>query len=161
MAKTSARKTFKAKIVGQGPGGAWTRIDLPFDVAKAWGSRGRVSVKGTINGFAFRSSIFPNGNGTHHMMVNKAMKEGAAAGAGDSVSVVLEPDTAERTIAVPADLKRAVKANRAAASLFDQLSPSCRKEYVEWIDSAKREETRKTRITKAVEMLAAGKRRLK
>ena len=161
MAKTSARKTFKAKIVGQGPGGAWTRIDLPFDVAKAWGSRGRVSVKGTINGFAFRSSIFPSGRGTHHMMVNKGMKEAAGASAGDSVTVTLEPDNEKRMVPVPADLKKAVQANRAAATLFDDLSPSCRKEYVEWIDSAKREETRKTRVTKAVEMLAAGKRRLK
>jgi hypothetical protein len=161
VAKTSARKTFKADLIGQGPGGAWTRIDVPFDVEQAWGSRGRVSVKGTINGCAFRSSIFPSGRGTHHMMINKAMKEAAAAGAGDSVAIVLEPDAGQRTVAVPADLKKAVRANRAAAGLFDQLSPSCRKEYVEWVETAKREETRKSRIAKAVEMLAAGKRRLK
>jgi hypothetical protein len=160
MAKTSARKTFKTKLIGQGPGGAWTRIDVPFNVEDAWGSRARVSVMGTINGFAFRSSIFPGGRGTHHMMVNKAMKDGAAAGPGDSVTVTIEPDTEKRTVPIPADLKRAVQSNRTAAALFEALSPSCRKEYVDWIQSAKREQTRTSRIAKAVEMLAAGKRRL-
>ena len=161
MAKASSSKTFKAKIEGAGPGGAWTRVHLPFDVERAWGSRGRVPVKGTINGFAFRSSIFPNGDGTHHMMVNKAMKEGTAVGAGDAVSITIEPDTEERTVDVPGDLKKAVAGNRAAAALFARLAPSCRKEYVEWIEGAKRAETRGSRITKAVEMLAAGKKRVK
>ena len=59
-------KRFKAKLKAEGPGGGWTFLHLPFDAEKAFGSRARVSVRGTINGFAFRSSIFPNGDGTHH-----------------------------------------------------------------------------------------------
>jgi hypothetical protein len=156
MAKASASKTFKARIEGEGPGGAWTRVQLPFDVERTWGSKGRVSVKGTINGFAFRSSIFPNGDGTHHMMINKAMKEGATAGAGDAVNITMAPDTEERTVDVPADLKKAVSGNRAASALFAQLGPSCRKEYVEWIEGARRAETRTSRIEKAVEYACGG-----
>lgn len=73
-------KSFKAEIWAQGPNDAWTAITLPFDVEKAFASKGRVSVKATLESQTFHTSIFPNGDGTHHMMVNKAMK--AAAGAG-------------------------------------------------------------------------------
>ena len=63
--KMSMRKLFTSKLQSVGPMGAWTRLMLPFDVEKALGSRGRVSVRGTINGFPFCTSIFPNGDGTH------------------------------------------------------------------------------------------------
>ena len=116
---------------------------------------------GTINGFPFRSSIFPNGDGTHHLMINKAMKAGAKAGNGDTVSVVLAPDAKPRTIEPPDDLLKAIRKRAAARKLFETLSPSCRKEYVEWVTGAKREETRRSRIAKAVEMLTAGRKRVK
>nr|MDQ3820974.1 DUF1905 domain-containing protein [Acidobacteriota bacterium] len=67
-----------------------TGIQIPFDVEKAFGKRGRVPVRGTINGFQFRSTIFPMGGGCHFMAVNKGMREGAKVKAGDTISVVME-----------------------------------------------------------------------
>jgi uncharacterized protein YdeI (YjbR/CyaY-like superfamily) len=129
-------------------------------VEKEWGSRARVSVKGTINGFAFRSSIFPDGRGGHTMMVNKAMKEGGKAAAGDTVTVEMEPDTKPRAITMPKDFKAALARNAKARSTFEAFSPSHRRAYVDWITQAKREETRMSRIAKAIDMIAAGKKRM-
>lgn len=154
-------KSFKAVIEGQGPGDAWARVFIPFDVEKAFGSRARVSVRGTINGFPFRTSIFPTGDGTHQMMVNKTMKQGAKAKTGERVNVTLDIDDAPREVEIPTDLTKALKSSATARKLFDALSPSCKKEYVEWICSAKRDETRRTRVEKAVTMLADGKKRVK
>jgi uncharacterized protein YdeI (YjbR/CyaY-like superfamily) len=95
------------------------------------------------------------------MMVNKAMKDGAKAKAGDGVNVTLDIDDAPRDVEVPADLAKALKSSATARKLFDTLAPSCRKEYVEWVCSAKRDETRRSRVEKAVAMLAEGKKRLK
>ena len=53
----------------------WTHILLPFDSVKAWGIRGVLRVKGEINGFQFRTSIFPTGDGHHMMVVNKQMQK--------------------------------------------------------------------------------------
>lgn len=79
-------------------------------------------VKGTINGFAFRTSVFPTGDGSHFMMVNKAMQAGAKAEAGDTVRVVFEKDTAPRKVVVPKDLNTALARDRQARDRFEKMS---------------------------------------
>jgi len=150
-----AGKTFKSKLVSEGPGGAWTFMKIPFNVEKVWGTRARLSVKGTINGLAFRSSIFPMGNGTHSMMVNKQMQAGAKAKPGDTVKVVMAPDTTPRLVAVPSELKKAFARNKAAQAAFEKMPYSHKKEYVEYIVEAKQAETRARRVAKALPMMVA------
>ena len=152
---------FKAKLLAEGPEGAWTFLRVPADVSSAFGKKGRVSVAGTINGFAFRSSIFPDGKGGHHMMINKAMREGAGAAQGQTVEMTLDLDKSPREVAVPKDLAAAMKGSAAASKFFKGLAPSCRREYVEWIESAKRDSTRKARIDKSLTMLMEGRRRVR
>src|SRR3989440_12754442 len=85
-------------------------ITIPFDVQKTFGTRARVPVRGTINGFPYRSSIFPMG-GCFMMAVNRQLRDGAGVRAGDTVTVVMERDTEPRTVTPPADFARALKAN--------------------------------------------------
>ncbi|MGB7137496.1 MAG: YdeI/OmpD-associated family protein [Acidobacteriaceae bacterium] len=66
---------------------------------------------------------------------------------------------AKPEIAVPADFASALKKNKGAATAFAAFSPGCRREYVEWIVDAKREETRAKRVATAVEWIAEGKQR--
>ena len=157
-----AGKTFKSKLNSEGPGGAWTFMKIPFNVEKVWGTRARLSVQGSINGFAFRSSIFPMGDDTHSMMVNKQMQAGAAAKAGDTVKVTMAPDTAPRVVAVPVELKQAFARNKAAQAAFEKMPYSHKKEYVEYIVEAKQAETRARRVAKALPMMVAwGRKRIK
>jgi len=140
----------------------WSCIVVPFDVGKEFGARGRVAVRGRVNGFEFRTSLFPRGDGSHFMMVNKAMRDGAKAAVGDTVAVTMEPDAKARTVTVPKDLKAALSRLPTLHSLFSALSYSHKREYVEWIEDAKRPETRAARIQKTLAMLAAtetGKKR--
>ena len=132
-----------------------TGIRIPFSVEKEFGARARVPVRGTINGFAFRSSVFPMGEGCHYMAVNKELRAGAKAKGGDVVSVVMERDEEPRVITPPEDFARALKSNRAAQAAWDKLSYTHRKEYAKSIDEAKKPETRARRIEKAIAMLAA------
>jgi hypothetical protein len=85
------KQSFEVMLQSGGEGGNWVLFNVPFDVQAAFGTKGRVSVSGTINGFAYRTSLFPNGDGTHHMMVNKEMQRGANAKPGDTVRVEMEP----------------------------------------------------------------------
>ncbi len=119
------------------------------------GAKARVPVKGTINGFPFRSSFFPTGNGTHYMVVNKEVRAGAKAAVGESVTVVLEVDTAPRVVTLAADLKKALAKNKKAKAAFDKMAYSHQKEYVGYIEEAKRPETRAKRIEKTVEALSS------
>jgi hypothetical protein len=156
---SAAKKSFTAKLDRVGPGGGWTRMQIPFDVEKAFGSKARVAVSGTMNGFAFRTSILPNGDGTHHMMLNKALLAGAKVDPGATVKVVMERDDASREVPAPKDLLAALAKNAAAKRTWGEKTPTCRKEYVAWIEEAKAPETRARRIVATVERVAAGKRR--
>jgi len=133
---------------------------IPFDVEKAYGARGRVSVKMTFGAEVFRTSIFPSGDGTHHMMVNRAMREAAGAEPGDTVRVKIEPDTGVRRVSVPPVLRTALAKNAAAKKAFDGFAHSHKKEYVEYITEAKKPETRVRRVEKTIELILA-KRRVK
>jgi hypothetical protein len=150
-------KKFKARLTARGPGGAWTFLTIPFSVEKEFGTKARVAVKGTMNGFAFQNSLMPNGDGTHSMMVSKALQAGAKAGAGDSVTVTLAVDRSERVVDVPLELKRTLSENKAAAAAFEALSYSHRKEFAEWVATAKRDETRNSRAENAIAMIIAKK----
>jgi hypothetical protein len=158
--KMTGMKKFKTIIVAIGPSGSWSEIQIPFSVEREWGSRARVSVSGTMNGFAFRSSIFPDGKGGHTMMVNKAMMQGGKAAQGDTVAMEMQQDTKPRTIMVPKDFKTALAGNAKASKTFEAFSPSHRRAYVDWITQAKRAETRESRIDSAIKMIAAGKKRM-
>ena len=147
--------------MAKGPGGAWTYLPIPFDAYQIFGSKARIPVTGTINKFPFRNSLMPEGDGTHSMMVSKELQLGANARAGDLVSITLERDTAERNILPPRELEAALVENKPAASVFDKLTYSQKKEYVDWILAAKQAATKASRVTKVVEMLAAGKKRLR
>lgn len=154
-AKLSPLK-FKAELLSRGPGGAWTYIQIPFDVAEVFGRKGQVPVRATLNGFAYRNSLMPR-DGVHILGVGKDVLAGAGAAAGDTVTVALAADDAPRTVEVPADLADALAHAPASAQAFAACSYSHKKEYVDWIESAKKTETRASRIAKALEMLPAKK----
>ena len=75
--------------------------------------------------------------------------------AGDEVEVELTLDTAPREVEVPADLAEALAADPAARNVFDGLPFTHRKEYVRWIEEAKKPETRVNRVAKTLEKLRA------
>ncbi|MDQ1559270.1 MAG: hypothetical protein QOD32_2330 [Pyrinomonadaceae bacterium] len=134
-----------------------TGITIPFDVEQTFGTRARVPVRGTINGFPYRSSIFPMG-GCFMMAVNKDLRAGANAKAGDRISVTMERDDEPRIITPPPDLARALRANKAAKATWDKLSYTHQKEHARAVEDAKRPETRARRIEKAIADLAEGKK---
>lgn len=148
---------FDAKLIARGPKGAWVFLDFPGAASKKLPSRGRVAVRGTMNGFAFRISAFPTGDGTHQIAVNKALQAGANAGPGDRVHVVLEADTGPRIVNVPPDLRKGLASVPKARENFANLSYGHRKAYVDWITEAKQPETRERRLRKAIERLSKGR----
>jgi len=97
---------FDALLVAKGPGGAWTFLPIPFNVQEVFGTAERLAAAGTVNGFPFRNSLMPEGDGSHSMIFNKELQAGACAKAGDRVQVVLERDQGERQIATPAELEQ-------------------------------------------------------
>jgi hypothetical protein len=145
---------FKVKLVGQ-EGTSATGFYAPFDVQETFGTRARVPVRGTINGYPFRSSLMPMGGG-YCIGVNKTMREGANVKAGDEVDVVLERDTEERTMEAPPELRKELAKNKKACEKWDGLAYTVKKEMALSITGAKQEETKKRRLAKVMQVLKTG-----
>jgi hypothetical protein len=148
------QKKFRVKLDGSdNPNSEVASFELPFDPREVWG-KARVPVKGTVNGFSFRSTVATMG-GQNFICVNAKIREGAGVKKGDVVSVVIEPDTEPRVIEIPAEMKKALGAKLAAA--LEKLAYTHKKEFVQWFTETKKEETRLRRVEKMKEMLATGK----
>ena len=147
---------FRAKIQGR-EAGVVAAIVPPVDVIEWFGTRARVPVRGTINGFAFRSSLMPMG-GCHMMPVNKTLCRGAGAKPGDIVDVVMERDAEERTVEAPPELKRELAKSKKAQKRWDGLAFTHKKEMALSISGAKQEETRNRRLAKVMQVLKSGEK---
>lgn len=111
----------------------WTIIRVPFDAAEAFGVRGQIKVRGTINSFPFRSSLFPVREGGHILLVNKRMQREARVSAGVSARFEIERDMVERTAIIPEPLKRILAQDRSFRRWYDQLNHSTRYEIAKWV----------------------------
>jgi uncharacterized protein YdeI (YjbR/CyaY-like superfamily) len=148
-------KSFKATLEPIPSRLNWVLIRIPFDVSKVWGTRANVRVKGEINGFAFRASVFPTSKGYHCMLIKKSMQTGANAAVGDTAHFRIEPDPARRGATVPPELQRILNEDRSFRRWFDQLSFSMRSWICYWITQVKSQEARVRRAEQAAENLMA------
>ena len=161
MTKTSIR--FKAKLfrpAESGKADSWTFLVLPKNASAKLPSRGMTAIEGTINDFPFQAALEPDGQKSHWLRVNRKMREAAGADAGDVVTLEIAPAGEEPEPRVPADLRKALAAAPKARALWSDITPIARRDWIHWIVSAKRPETRARRIDNACAMLAAGKRRV-
>ena len=144
-------KRFRYKLESEGENPNLAAIRPPFDVKAVFGKM-RVPVCGTINGYPYRSTIALMG-GEYLLGVSKALREAAGINVGDTVEVTMQLDTAERKVEVPAALAALLKQTPNAQERFDSSSYTHRKEFAQWIASAKRPETRESRLKRTIEML--------
>ena len=148
-------KSFKATLERMPSNLGWVIVRIPLDVPKVWGTRGMLKVKGEINGFAFRTSLFPTGKGYHYLLVNKRMQAGAGARPGSVAQFRLEPDTEKRVATVPAELQRVLNEDRSLRRWFDQLNYSIRKWITDRVVQVKSAEARVRRAEQVDEQLMA------
>jgi hypothetical protein len=131
-------------------------VEPPFDVKEVFGAK-RVKVKATFDGVEYRGSIV-NMGGCYMIGLTQEIRKKIGKDFGDEIFVTLEKDVEDRTVEIPEDFETAMNLNQNALSTFKSLSFTAQKEYVNWINSAKREATRLERIIKAVVLLSEGKK---
>ncbi|HNW89551.1 MAG TPA: YdeI/OmpD-associated family protein [Bacteroidales bacterium] len=131
----------------------WTYVDIPSSVSNKLKKKGRIKVCGTIGQENFRTSILPKGDGTHYLFVSQPLLKKIGKMAGDDVQVKFEEDTKPRTVDVSEDMMDAISLSPKALATFIKFSYSHKKELTEWINDAKKAETRERRIVKLVLML--------
>src|SRR5215208_4601739 len=146
----SKKYTFTAMIQNAGGGGAF--VEVPFDVEATFGSK-RPKVKAMIAGLPYRGILTRMGTDCHILGIRKEIREQIGKTFGDEVRITVETDTEPRLVEVPAQLEKAFQTEQDAKAVFEKLSYTHQKEYVAWVNEAKRAETRQDRIEKTIEKL--------
>ncbi len=145
---------FEVRLAGS-PDAVGPFIPIPGEVQRKLALRGRPKVRAVIAGVPYRGSLMPMGDGTFCLGVLKAIQQEKKIDVGDVITVDLEIDTEERTVAVPHDLAAALKLEPAAAAAWEKLSYTNRKEIARSLEEAKKSETRERRLRDAMARLTA------
>ncbi|MGI8957208.1 MAG: YdeI/OmpD-associated family protein [Chthoniobacterales bacterium] len=163
MPDTGSKIRFKAKLLRPAETGkddSWAFLILPKAASAKLPSRGMTAVEGTLNGSPFQAMLEPDGEKSHWLKFDRKLRERAGADVGDTVTLQIAPAKKEPEPTVPPELKKALGTAAAKArTVWSDITPMARRDWIHWITSAKQEETRARRITTACSMLASGKRR--
>jgi hypothetical protein len=156
--------SFKARLLQPATAtksSAWAFLVLPASASNKLPTRNAITVEGSINGHSFKAVLLPDGEKSHWLKVTAAMLKGAKAAVDDIVTLEITPSEKELETKVPADLRKALAAAAPKArALWSEITPIARRDWIQWIISAKQAETRTRRINNACDMLGSGKRRV-
>jgi bifunctional DNA-binding transcriptional regulator/antitoxin component of YhaV-PrlF toxin-antitoxin module len=128
-------------------------IEFPYSVEEEFGTKGQVKVRVEFDGYEYRGSLAKMGHHCHCVGITQEIRKAIGKEPGDIIQVVLTKDESPRIVEVPEDLAALLNNTPEAKKHFDDLSYTHKKEYVEWIVSAKKAETRENRLKKTIEML--------
>jgi len=137
--------------------GSLTLLRLPKSASAKLPSRGMVMVEGTLNGARFQAPLEPDGKGSHLLVVDETLRK--TAGAGDTVTLAIEPSEHWPEPKLPADLKEALAADPRAQATWKDITVAARWDWIRWVNEAKQPETRLRRIESIYSRFKAGKRR--
>lgn len=148
-----AAEHFRTTII---EGGTRAYIEIPFDPNEVWGVKDRHYVTGSIDGFTIRGCL--DSEGTQPiLLLGPAWRRDNPVAVGAEVEVVLAPEGHQSATVAP-DIAAALDAEPEARKFFESVAPFYRNNFIRWIESARRQETRRARISEMISLLKAGKK---
>jgi uncharacterized protein YdeI (YjbR/CyaY-like superfamily) len=155
VTKKSVVQRFEARLEKGDRALGWTIARVPFVPSEVWAEMVRLRVRGTVNGFAFRTSLFPDHQrpGWYVVLVNKTMQAGAGVRLGKSAAFTLEPDLEARSAELPDELAVLLDEVEGLREFYDSLSESWRREGGKWIGGVKSEASQSKRCEQMAERL--------
>lgn len=139
--------------------GEWTILRFPESESAKLPSRGMTLVEGTVNGFHSKIVLEPDGKGSHWFRVDPSLRKAADIGADGMVTLAVEPSKEWPEPDVPSDLSKALASDKQANTLWTEITPMARWDWIRWIRSTKNPQTRQKRIEVALSKLKDDKRR--
>ena len=152
---------FKASLLrpAEPKNATWSFLVLPRAASAKLPTRSMVTVAGTLDGAPFQATLEPDGAGSHWLKVEKKLRDAAGAEIGAMIELEIAPVTEEPEPKLPTDLRKALAAHPAALATWKDITPVARRDWIHWIGSGKKAETRVKRIDVTCDKLASGQRR--
>lgn len=150
--------SFKAIIKQNGEMNA-AFVEFPFSTEKIFNKKGKVKIKATFDGkIEYRGSLAKMKSDCHILGLTLEIRKQLGKTFGDEVSVSVIEDKEERIVKIADDVVFIFNENPSAKVLFDRMSYTHQKEYIRWIEEAKKSETRENRKIKMIQMILEGKK---
>lgn len=146
-------KTFRVVLEKVQSTPPWVIARLPFDPTKVWPTWNSRRVRGSLNGFEFRTSLLKTKGQGYWFVVYKKMLTAVHAKPGDKVAVRLEPDPEAQVYNEPKELTAVLRQDRDLRRWFDSMTPSTRRWFAMFVDQAKGLQIRKQRAQRIAEMV--------
>ncbi|WP_336690277.1 MULTISPECIES: YdeI/OmpD-associated family protein [unclassified Chryseobacterium] len=149
---------FKAVIKQNGKMNA-AFVEFPFSTEELFGKKGQVKIKAVFDEkVEYRGSLAKMKSDCHILGLTQEIRKQLGKTFGDEVFVSLTEDKEERIVEIAEDIVLLFNENPEAKILFDKMSYTHRKEYIRWIEEAKKTETRENRKLKMIQMILEGKK---
>jgi len=134
-------------------------VEFPFSTEELFNKKGQVKIKALFDGnVEYRGSLAKMKSDCHILGLTQEIRKQLGKTFGDEVSVSLTEDKEERVVEVAEDIVSVFNENPEAKTLFDKMSYTHKKEYIRWIEEAKKPETRENRKIKMIQMILDGKK---
>ncbi|MFN1218152.1 YdeI/OmpD-associated family protein [Chryseobacterium kwangjuense] len=134
-------------------------VEFPFSTQELFNKKGQVKIRATFDQkVEYRGSLAKMKSDCHILGLTQEVRKQLGKSFGDEVFVSLIEDKEERTVDIAEDIALVFNENPEAKSLFDKMSYTHRKEYIRWIEEAKKPETREKRKIRMIEMILEGKK---
>lgn len=134
-------------------------VEFPFSTEELFGKKGQIKIKALFDGnIEYRGSLAKMKSDCHILGLTQEIRRKLGKNFGDEVSVSLVEDKEERTVEIANDIALVFNESPEAKELFDKMSYTHRKEYIRWIEEAKKPETRENRKVKMIQMILDGKK---
>lgn len=134
-------------------------VDFPLSTEEVFNKKGQVKIKATFDDkVEYRGSLVKMKSDCHILGLTQEVRQQLGKTFGDEVSVSLIEDKEERIVEIAEDITLVFNENPEAKILFDKMSYTHKKEYIRWIEEAKKPETRENRKVKMIRMILDGKR---
>lgn len=134
-------------------------VEFPFSTEELFNKKGQVKIKAVFDDkVEYRGSLAKMKSDCHILGLTQEVRKQLGKTFGDEVSVSLTEDKEERVIEIAEDIVSVFNENPEAKTLFDKMSYTHKKEYIRWIEEAKKPETRENRKIKMIQMILDGKK---
>ena len=136
-----------------------TIVPIPISVETAFGTKGKLDVKGTVDGLPMQRTLLSAGDGTHYFIIKNAFRRQLGKTEGDTVFVEIEPDETYKNVDIPDILLYELEENDIAKAEYDRTSPSSRRWMRNYLTDVKSLDAKANRVLKVLEMLERNSRR--
>ena len=147
------KQSFTTTLQGINIGMQVTIVPIPINVETAFGTKGKLDVKGTVDGLPIQRTLLSAGDGTHYFIIKNAFRRQLGKEEGDTVFVEIEPDETYKDVEIPDILLYELEENDIAKVEYNRTSPSSRRWIRDYLTDVKSLDAKANRVLKVLEML--------